>query len=63
MEKLTKSQQKVYDYLISRSDEGFAPTVREICDATGFTQLRKGCLGEGRRHLSRRKEIPSCIHR
>ena len=36
MEKLTKSQQKVYDYLISRSDEGFAPTVREICDATGF---------------------------
>ncbi|MBQ3969612.1 MAG: transcriptional repressor LexA [Clostridia bacterium] len=36
MEKLTKSQQKVYDYLLSRSDDGIPPTVREICDATGF---------------------------
>lgn len=36
MRKLTKSQQKVYDYLVEHKDEGFAPTVREICDATGF---------------------------
>lgn len=36
MPKLTKSQQKVYDYLMSKRDEGIPPTVREICDATGF---------------------------
>lgn len=36
MEKLTKSQQKVYDYLLERSKEGIPPTVREICEATGF---------------------------
>lgn len=36
MEKLTKSQQKVYDFLVERSREGIPPTVREICDATGF---------------------------
>lgn len=36
MDKLTKSQQKVYDYLVKKKDDGFAPTVREICEATGF---------------------------
>ena len=36
MRKLTKSQQKVYDYLVEHRDDGIAPTVREICDATGF---------------------------
>ncbi len=36
MPKLTKSQQKVYDYLVGRTDDGAAPSVREICDATGF---------------------------
>ena len=36
MKGLTKSQQKVYDYLVDHKDEGIAPTVREICDATGF---------------------------
>ena len=36
MPKLTKSQQKIYDYLLSRRDEGIPPTVREIRDATGF---------------------------
>lgn len=36
MKKLTASQRKVYDYLVSRKDEGIPPTVREICEATGF---------------------------
>ncbi|MBQ1546588.1 MAG: transcriptional repressor LexA [Clostridia bacterium] len=36
MRKLTKSQQKVFDYLVEHKDDGIAPTVREICDATGF---------------------------
>ena len=36
MKQLTKSQQKVYDYLVEHKDDGIAPTVREICDATGF---------------------------
>ena len=36
MAKLTKSQQKIYDYLLSVRDEGFSPTIREIRDATGF---------------------------
>lgn len=36
MPKLKKSQQKVYDYLMSKRDEGIPPTVREICEATGF---------------------------
>lgn len=36
MEKLTKSQQKVYDFLLEKSSEGIPPTVREICQATGF---------------------------
>ncbi len=36
MPKLTNSQQKIYDYLLSRRDEGIPPTVREIRDATGF---------------------------
>ena len=33
---LTKSQQKVYDYLKSRTRDGLPPTVREICLATGL---------------------------
>lgn len=36
MQKLTASQQKVYDFLVQRSKEGIPPTVREICEATGF---------------------------
>ncbi len=36
MRQLTKSQKKVYDYLVEHKDDGIAPTVREICDATGF---------------------------
>lgn len=35
MKKLTKSQQKIYDYLLERKG-GIPPTVREICQATGF---------------------------
>ena len=33
---LTKSQQKVYDYVKDRMENGFPPTVREICRATGL---------------------------
>jgi repressor LexA len=33
---LTESQQKVYDYLKSRTQSGLPPTVREICKATGL---------------------------
>lgn len=33
---LTKSQQKVYDYLKTRTQSGLPPTVREICRATGL---------------------------
>ncbi|MDE7390137.1 MAG: transcriptional repressor LexA [Lachnospiraceae bacterium] len=36
MEKLTKSQKKILDYVIEASKEGIPPTVREICKATGF---------------------------
>ena len=33
---LKPSQQKVFDYLMSRAGEGLPPTVREICAATGI---------------------------
>lgn len=33
---LTKSQQKVYDYLKGRMENGLPPSVREICRATGL---------------------------
>lgn len=33
---LTKSEQKVYDYLKGRMEDGLPPTVREICRATGL---------------------------
>ena len=36
MEHLTKSQQKVYDFLRQQSSTGVPPTVREICAATGL---------------------------
>ena len=36
MDGLTKSQQKVYDYLIKTLPSGVPPTVREICNATGL---------------------------
>lgn len=37
MKKLTKSQQKVYDFLKERLEYGVPPTVREICAATGLS--------------------------
>ena len=37
MKPLTKSQQKVYDYLVECSSEGRVPSVRELCAATGVT--------------------------
>ena len=36
MEHLTKSQQKVYDFLVKDAPKGVPPTVREICSATGL---------------------------
>lgn len=33
---LTKSQQKVYDFLVKEAPRGVPPTVREICAATGL---------------------------
>ena len=35
MKPLTKSQQKIYDFLKDRSQYGIPPSVREICAATG----------------------------
>ncbi len=36
MQILTPNQQKVYDYIVERLDEGLPPTVREICSKTGI---------------------------
>ena len=36
MKPLTKSQQKIYDFLKDRSQYGIPPAVREICAATGL---------------------------
>lgn len=36
MERLTKSQQKVYDFLVKEAPKGVPPSVREICAATGL---------------------------
>lgn len=36
MQNLTENQQKVYDYIVARLDEGLPPTVREICAKTGI---------------------------
>lgn len=37
MKKLTKSQQKVFDFLKESMGSGVPPTVREICAATGLS--------------------------
>ena len=36
MKPLTKSEQKIYDFLKDRSQYGIPPSVREICAATGL---------------------------
>lgn len=36
MKPLTKSQQKVYDYIVECAENGRVPSVRELCEATGF---------------------------
>lgn len=36
MKPLSKSQQKIYDYILECADEGRVPSVREICNATGL---------------------------
>ena len=36
MKPLTSGQQKVYDYIVECSENSRVPSVRELCDATGF---------------------------
>ncbi len=36
MPNLTAKQQQVFDYIVSRLDDGLPPTVREICSKTGI---------------------------
>lgn len=36
MKPLTKSQQKIYDYIYECVNAGRVPSVRELCEATGF---------------------------
>ena len=36
MKPLSKSQQKIYDYLVECSEEGRVPSFRELCAATGL---------------------------
>ena len=36
MKPLTTGQQKVYDCILEGSENGRIPSVRELCDATGF---------------------------
>lgn len=36
MKPLSKSQQKVYDYILNCSEQGRVPSVRELCEYTGF---------------------------
>ena len=35
-DKLSDKDRKVFEYIKSRIDEGYAPTVREICAEFGF---------------------------
>ena len=37
MKPLSKSQQKIFDYLKECADEGRVPSVREICEETGLS--------------------------
>lgn len=37
MKNITKTQKKILDFLIKRNNEGFPPTIREICAATGLS--------------------------
>ena len=36
MKPLSKSQQKIYDYLVECAEDGRVPSVRELCNATGL---------------------------
>jgi repressor LexA len=36
MKPLTKSQKKVYDFIVEGANSGRIPSVRELCEATGF---------------------------
>lgn len=65
MKPLTKSQQKVYDYIVECSYEGRVPTLRELCDATGLSStstihLHLNTL-EKRGLIQRTKGLNRCI--
>lgn len=36
-ERMTKSQRKIYDAIVKLSKEGVPPSIRELCNETGFT--------------------------
>lgn len=65
MKPLTKSQKKVYDYIYQCSNEGRVPSVREVCDATGFSSTSTVALHlktlEERGYIERDKGLNRCI--
>lgn len=65
MKPLTKSQQKVYDYISSCAQESRVPSVREICAATGLKSTSTVHLHlktlEERGLIEREKGFNRCI--
>lgn len=65
MKPLTKSQQKVYDYVKECCDEGRVPSVREICQHTGLKSTSSVHLHlktlEERGYIQRDKGLNRCI--
>lgn len=62
---LTKSQQKVYDYIVECSYEGRVPSLRELCSATGLSSTSTIHLHlktlEERGLIQREKGMNRCI--
>ena len=65
MKPLTKSQQKVYDYIYKCSNEGRVPSIRELCAATGFKSTSTIALHlktlEERGLIEREEGLNRCI--
>lgn len=65
MKPLTKSQQKVYDYIVECSHDGRVPSLRELCDATGLRSTSTIHLHlktlEERGYIQREKGVNRCI--
>jgi len=65
MKPLTKSQQKVYDYILECSYDGRVPSLRELCDATGLRSTSTIHLHlktlEERGLIEREKGLNRCI--